>query len=503
MNKSALDKDLKKVASLETATHDLSVKLVAPGLAALFLLSALVWALFTFSDGGPFSYLVIVGAVIAAYMALNVGANDVANNMGPAVGGKALTMAGALAIAAICEAAGALLAGGDVVSTVSSKLLTTDLQLSARDFILVMAAASLASAIWVHIATWLNAPVSTTHSVVGGVVGAGIAAAGFSVVAWPVIGTIVLSWVVSPVMGGVLASLLLSIAHFTILDKADKLNAARRWVPIFVGMMTGTFGMYLATKGLKHIWHPDLFTVLLLGVITGMAGYGAAVPWIIRRTSNLENRTKHVSGLFRLPLILATALLSFAHGANDVANAVGPLAAIVAAAETGMASPSQVALPLWVLGIGAMGIAIGLALFGPRLIRMVGEKITKMNEVRAYCVALSAAVTVLLASALGLPVSSTHVAIGAVFGVGFLREYLSNEIIRNPPLKANVAEEASHDQFHATAEEAVRRQQSRKSRLLVRRQHALAIGAAWIITVPASALVAGLLYLLMRLLPGG
>jgi len=162
-----------------------------------------------------------------------------------------------------------------------------------------------------------------------------------------------------------------------------------------------------------------------------------------------------------------------------------------------------VVLPLWVLGIGAIGIAIGLALFGPRLIRMVGEKITKMNEVRAYCVALSAAVTVLVASALGLPVSSTHIAVGAIFGVGFLREFQSNSTIRNPPLKVEVSK-ATSDQFNNTAEQAVKSVKGRDKRKLVRRQHALAIAAAWVITVPASAIVSGLLYTLMRaFLPGG
>lgn len=498
--KAELDKDLKKVVRLETATHDLSVQFAAPGLALLFIVSALVWALFSFTDG-PYSWLVVAASVIAAYMALTIGANDVANNMGPAVGGKALTMVGALVIAATCEAAGALLAGGDVVSTVSSKLLTADLHLSTREFIFVMSAASLASAIWIHVATVLNAPVSTTHSVVGGVVGAGIAAAGLSVVAWPVIGTIVLSWIISPAMGGALAAALLLVAHFTILDRADKLSAARRWVPMFVALMIGVFAMYLATKGLKRIWSPGLPMVLGIGLAGGAAGYWAAVPWVGNRMEGLENRTKHISGLFRLPLILSTGLLSFAHGANDVANAVGPLAAIVSAAESGLSGSTSVALPLWVLAIGAVGIAVGLALFGPRLIKMVGSKITKMNEIRAFCVALSAAVTVLIASALGLPVSSTHVAIGAIFGVGFLREYSSNEIIRNPPLKVEVPE-ATSDQFNQTAEEAVAGLKGRVDRRLVRRQHVVAIAAAWVITVPASALVAGMLYALMRLLPG-
>lgn len=501
MNKSALDKDLKRVAGLQTATRELSRKLAAPGLAVLFMLAVLVEAVFSI-PGGPFSYLVVIAAVIAAYMALNVGANDVANNMGPAVGGRALSMASALTIAAVCEAAGALLAGGDVVTTISSRLLSPALTFSARDFILAMSAASLAAAMWIHVATVLNAPVSTTHSIIGGVVGAGIAAAGFSAVAWPVIGMIVVSWIISPVMGGVLASVLLAIAHFTILDRANRLAAARRWVPIFVALMTGVFAMYMAAKGLARVWRPEVPIVVGLGAAAGVAGYAAAVPWVGRRVPGLENRVKHVSGLFGLPLILAAALLSFAHGANDVANAVGPLAAIVAAAGAGVAGPDQVPLPLWVLGIGAIGIAVGLSLFGPRLIRVVGEQITRMNEIRAFCVALSAAVTVLIASALGLPISSTHVAVGAIFGVGLLREYYSNAMIRNPPLKVKVAQ-ARSNQFNRTAEEAVKRLKGRNKRRLVRRRHAMTIGAAWIITVPASALVAGLLYALMRLLPGG
>ena len=246
------------------------------------MLAVVIWALFSIA-GGPFFYLIVTAAVISAYMALNVGANDVANNMGPAVGGRALTMAGALAIAAVCEASGALLAGGDVVTTVSSKLLSPDLDLSARDFILVMSAAGLASAMWIHIATFLRAPVSTTHSVVGGVVGAGIAAAGFAVVSWPIIGTIVMSWIISPVMGGVLASVLLSVIHFTILDKPDKLGAAGKWVPVFTSLMTGIFAMYLALKGLKHIWQPDIWSVLLIGIAVGFASYGIAVPRVVKR----------------------------------------------------------------------------------------------------------------------------------------------------------------------------------------------------------------------------
>ncbi len=493
MPKPPLDKDLKKVSRLEAALHDASASYAAPGLAAVFMLAACIWAIFFFA-GGPFVYLVVIASVISAYMALNVGANDVANNMGPAVGGRALTMAGALAIAAVCEAAGALLAGGDVVTTVSRDLITPGTILSGHAFILIMIAASLAAAMWIHLATFLNAPVSTTHAVVGGVVGAGIVAAGFSVVSWGAIGTIVASWVISPVMGGILAALLLAVAELLILRKHDKIAAARRWVPVFVALMTGVFALYIAMKGLKHIWAPGLPVMLLLGLVAALAGYFLARPWIAGRAPQVENRPRQVAKLFRLPLILATGVLSFAHGANDVANAVGPLAAIVSTAQNGHLDADKVTLPIWVLAIGAIGIAVGLALFGPRLIRTVGERITRMNELRAYCVALSAAITVLVASALGLPVSSTHIAVGAVFGVGLLREFHWNINVRNPSIPAE-APEGRQSLFNATAEEAVANMESRMKRRLVRRQHAYSIAAAWVITVPAAALLSAGLYL--------
>jgi PiT family inorganic phosphate transporter len=220
-----------------------------------------------------------------------------------------------------------------------------------------------------------------------------------------------------------------------------------------------------------------------------------------RHSWSLENRRKHIAGLFTLPLIFATALLSFAHGANDVANAVGPLAAIVAAAQTGIANAGKVALPFWVLAIGAVGIALGLALFGPGLIRTVGQKITKMDAIRAYCVALSAAITVLVASALGLPVSSTHIAVGAVFGVGYLREFISNTGVPNPAVRPRTLF-LEPSRLNKTPEEALVNYQKRERRRLVRRQHVIGILAAWLITVPAAAILAALLYWLMSSFAG-
>ena len=500
MPKSALDKDLNKVVRIEAATYARSRSLATPGLLVVFLIGAVALASLSV-EGGPLSHFIFIAAVVAAYMALNIGANDVANNMGPAVGSRALTMASALAIASFCEMAGAMLAGGDVVNTVSKNLLHPHETIDALQFIFVMTAALLSAAMWIHLATFLGAPVSTTHAIVGGVVGAGIAASGIGAVEWPVIAAVVASWVISPVIGGIIAAALLGFIKWKIIYREDRIAAARRWVPALVSLMSGIFAIYLMTKGLKHIWHPPGYVVLLIGAAAFILSMIAAHPWVERRSRSMENRRKHIAGLFTLPLIFATGLLSFAHGANDVANAVGPLAGIVAAAQTGLANPGQVTLPTWVMAIGAVGIALGLSLFGPGLIRTVGQKITKMDTIRAYCVALSAAITVLVASTLGLPVSSTHIAIGAVFGVGYLREYITNTGVPNPAVRPR-ALFLEPSRLNETPEQALVNYQKREKRKLVRRQHVLGIAAAWVITVPAAALLAAGLYWLMLVVAG-
>lgn len=496
MPKSALDKDLKKVGRLEEATYALARSIAAPGLALLFLV-----AVFLFMSGlapvGPLSVFVIAGGVIAGYMALNIGANDVANNMGPAVGSRALPLGAALLIAAICEGAGAILAGGDVVDTISKGIIEPPATMEVRNFVMLMMSALLAAAVWTHLATFLNAPVSTTHAIVGAVVGAGIAAAGVAAVNWPMMGAIAASWVVSPLMGGVIAAALLAFVKWRVLFREDRIGAARQWVPVMIGLMVGVFGMYLVLKGLSNVWQPPISVVWSIGLAGVVIGTFATRPWVARRAAKIENKRKQVGGLFTLPLIFAAALLSFAHGANDVANAVGPLAAIVAAAETGDAFTGNVALPLWVLLIGAIGISLGLALFGPRLIRTVGEKITKMDAPRAYCVALSAAITVLIASALGLPVSSTHIAIGGIFGVGFLREQLVNLRIGANKASTPKPKASQPESLSSTPEEAIRKQASREKRRLVRRRHVLGIATAWVVTVPAAGGIGAGLYLLM------
>ena len=494
MARSTLDKDLKKVVRIEAATQSMSRSLAVPGLLAVFLLATVAVASLSITEG-PLNAFVILAAVVAAYMALNIGANDVANNMGPAVGSRALTLAGALVIATICEAAGAILAGGDVTTTLARDIVQPD-AMSKLSFILVMITTLLAAAMWVHLATILGAPVSTTHAVVGAVVGAGAAAAGVSAVSWSVVGVITASWVMSPVLGGLMAAMLLGFVKAAVLFRTDRVAAARRWVPVLFGLMIGIFAMYMAHKGLARVWSVPAGLMLPIGAVFFVLGTAVAWFWVDKRARTMENRRKHVASLFKLPLIMAAALLSFAHGANDVANAVGPLAAIVHAAQSDVVSTGALHLPFWVLAIGAVGLSLGLALFGPRLIRTVGEKITKMDPIRAWCVALSAATTVLIASALGLPVSSTHIAVGAVFGVGFLREYLTNKGVPNPAVQPrSLFLEPSR--LNRTPEQALANFQKRERRRLVRRQHVFGIAAAWIVTVPASGSLAALIYLVL------
>jgi PiT family inorganic phosphate transporter len=435
--------------------------------------------------------IVAVAAVVGGYMALNIGANDVANNMGPAVGGKVLTVLGAVVIAAVCEAAGALLAGGDVVKTVSKGIISPGPDVSVMMFRDLMLSALFAAALWINLATILNAPVSTTHSIVGGVLGAGIAVGGFGLVNWTTMAAIAASWVISPAFGAGFAALILYFIKTRILYAEDRLAAARQWVPVLIALMAGAFMAYMLLKGLNKIWRPGVVEIILLSGLAFAAAYATSRPYIHARVRSLGNKRSDINQLFNVPLIAGAALLSFAHGANDVANAVGPLAAIVSTVQQPTGIATQVTIPLWVMAVGAFGIALGLGLFGPKLIAVVGEKITRLNSPRAYCVALSAAVTVLIATTLGLPVSSTHIAVGAVFGVGFLREFLENPNKRKlrPGHKLN-----------ATAEDAFNSRGFRSMRLLVRRRFVFSIASAWVITVPASALLAALIYTGLQLL---
>ncbi|MBU4530919.1 MAG: inorganic phosphate transporter [Hoeflea sp.] len=488
--KPTLDKDLDKIATMEEATGLLNRGFVTPGLALVFIfLCAVIAAVFV--TGHPGAVTIIAAAAIGAYMALNIGANDVANNVGPAVGSQAMTMGVALAIAAVFESAGALIAGGDVVSTISKGIIDPVAVSDPDIFIAAMMASLVAAAMWLHLATFIGAPVSTTHSIVGGVMGAGIAAAGVDAVNWQTMGGIAASWVISPLMGGVVAALFLAFIKTAIIYQDDKIAAARRWVPVLIAIMAGAFAAYLSLKGLKTLVEVSPGQALMVGAAVTIVTWAVTRPVIERQARGLENRNQSLRKLFGIPLICSAALLSFAHGANDVANAVGPLAAIVHTAEYGDVA-AQVTIPLWVMAVGAAGISLGLVLFGPKLIRMVGNQITKLNPMRAYCVALSAAITVIVASALGLPVSSTHIAVGAVFGVGFFREWYTESSGRR-------ADYVTRHKINPSDNKAAKgRLAEQRRRKLVRRSHFLQIIAAWVVTVPAAAVLSGFWFVVLR-----
>lgn len=514
--------EIEKIAEIEQATWASRQEMFRLGTALLFIV---VIMLYVGSLTGGLSNMLVIAAMIGGYMALNIGANDVANNVGPAVGSRAITLSGAILIAAIFEAAGALVAGGDVVGTIKSGIIDPGLIADTDVFIWVMMAALLAGALWLNVATALGAPVSTTHSIVGGVLGAGIAAGGTGIADWGKVGQIVASWVISPVLGGVIAAAFLYLIKRTIMYQADRISAARRMVPLFIAIMGWAFGTYLMLKGLKKLFPVSFLTAALIGIAVALVFYLVS-HFVIRRVSgSLDNSKLSVERLFVAPLVFAAALLSFAHGANDVANAIGPLAAINDAMSTG-AIATKAAIPLWVMLVGATGIAVGLALYGPKLIRTVGSEITELSQTRAYCVALSAAITVIVASQLGLPVSSTHIAVGAVFGVGFLREYLKasyasmvDDIERHhqgadrsdveaflarfeaAPLAEKEQMIRSLKQHKATVElsKAERRTLKRSYRHeLVKRSALLKIAAAWVVTVPVSGVLAGILFFTIR-----
>ena len=516
--------ELKNLAQIEHATLASRQEFLRLGTAMLFLVGVLIYAGMMFK-GIPNAYLMIAAALVGGYMAMNIGANDVANNVGPAVGSKTLTLTGAIIIAAIFEAAGALIAGGEVVGTIKKGIIDPALIADADTFIWLMLAALMAGALWLNIATMNGLPVSTTHSIVGGVMGAGIAAAGWDVVNWGKMSAIAASWIISPVFGGIIAALFLYLIKRTIMYQRDVLAAAKKIVPILISLMVFAFATYLMLKGVKHVIKVDLLGAAGIGAVLAILSYLALKPMIAKQTQGMASEKASVNKLFVIPLIFAAALLSFAHGANDVANAVGPLAGIYDAIMTGEIA-TKAPIPLWVMVIGALGIAFGLALYGPKLIRTVGSEITELDQARAFCIAMSAAITVIIASQMGMPISSTHVAIGAVFGVGFLREYIKKNYqrmldeIREHHHGADEAEvEAFLSKFEAApliekqfmlTELKARKAETpftkndRKSlnrevnKALVKRSMALKIASAWIITVPLSGSMAALLFFTIR-----
>ncbi len=526
--------DMKTVGKVNKYTEKSQTGFARASLALLFVFAVFMWSYLTLGDVANNTFL-IIGAVFGAYMAINIGANDVANNVGPAVGSKALTLFWAIVIAAVFEAMGAIIAGGDVVGTIKKGIIDPALIGDPEIFIWAMTAALLAAALWLNFATSVGAPVSTTHSIVGGVMGAGIAAAGFAIVSWGTMGAIAASWVISPVLGGMIAAGFLFFIKKTIVYQEDMVEGAKKVVPLLIAAMSWAFATYLMVKGIKKVIKVDFLMALVLGFVIAAAIYFFVKPMIEKAARKLKNDRDNVNTLFTIPLIFAAALLSFAHGANDVANAIGPLAAINDAIMGG-AIADKVQIPFWVLAVGAFGISVGLALYGPRLIKTVGSEITELDQMRAYSIAMAAAITVIIASQLGLPVSSTHIAVGGVFGVGFLREWLNSS--ESNWIKETKENFKRHKKEHAEYEDELKalvdlesKQKENYERIVelyrlieekeeilksekkdfkaakkvqyVKRHTVKKIVYAWIITVPAAALISsGIFFMIKGIMAG-
>ncbi len=378
--------------------------------------------------GGVF---LIMACVFGFFMAWGIGANDVANAMGTSVGSRALTIKQAILIAMIFEFLGAYLAGGEVTSTIRKGIIDPDVMADDPQLMVYgMMSALLAAGTWLLIASMKGWPVSTTHSIVGAIVG--FAAVGISMEAihWGKVGGIVASWVVSPVLAGSISfGLFISVKKF-ILDTDDPFHRAKKYIPIYMWMVGFMISMVTLLKGLKHVGldidlglGSKFANALPISALVGLvvAGFGAMLLKRVKEEPDIDNRFRNVERVFAILMVFTACSMAFAHGSNDVANAVGPLAAIVSTVQSGGEIAAKSAMPWWILMVGALGIVVGLATYGWRVITTVGRKITELTPSRGFAAELGAAATVVLASATGLPISTTHTLVGAVLGVGFAR----------------------------------------------------------------------------------
>lgn len=408
----------------------------------------------------------ILAAGLGLFMAWGIGANDVANAMATSIGSRVLNLRQAIVVAAIFEFLGAVLAGGEVTSTVrkgmiDTQLLVGDPQLLAAGMLAALAAAGS----WLMIASRRGWPVSTTHSIVGAIIGFAIVGIGFDSVHWEKITTIVASWIVSPICAGIFAFLLFTSVRGLILERREPLQRARQFVPFY--MFLGGFLITLVTllKGLTHVGI-DLSTgqAYALAAAVGLVISGIGIFFIHRIPTPAENDREQqfqaVERVFAVLMVLTACSMAFAHGSNDVANAVGPVAAVLSVAKTGTVSQES-PMPVWVLFLGGIGIVTGLATYGRFVIATVGQQITHLTPSRGFAAELAAAGTVVLASGTGLPISTTQTLVGAVLGVGFARGIaaINLGVVRT-------------------------------------------IFFSWVITLPAGAALAAIFFYIFRLLPG-
>ncbi len=377
---------------------------------------------------GPDLILILAG-IFGFYMAFNIGANDVANAMGTSVGSKSFTLKQAIIAAAIFEFLGAFLVGGEVTQTIKKGLL--DLSLVTGDHALEhfqygMLAALLSAALWLQVATHFGLPVSTTHSIVGAVWGFGLAYGGTEIVEWGVMGKVVTSWFVSPLAGLGIAFIIFKLIDDKIFNVASPARATRRWAPVFIFFVFVVLVLSLIYKGLKNLnLNLPFVDALTISLLVGLA-IAVVASLLIRRVlkphyPDARSELDAVERVFKYLQILTACYIAFAHGSNDVANAIGPLAAVVHAVQEQAIPLKSVGVHVWMLALGGVGIIIGVAVLGYKVIATVGSRITEMTPSRGFTACLAAATTVLICSKMGLPISTTHTLVGAVIGVALAR----------------------------------------------------------------------------------
>lgn len=383
--------------------------------------------------------LIIIAAVFGFLMAYGVGANDVANAMGTSVGSKALTIKQAIFIAAIFEFAGAYLAGGSVTSTIRGGITDASFFVDTPELMAYgMIAALLAAATWLIVASYFGWPVSTTHSIVGAIIGFAAVGVGMEAVHWNKVGGIVGSWVVTPMLAGVLAYMFFMSAQRLIFDTDNPLANAKKYVPFYMAFAAFMMSLVTVQKGLVHVGL-DISTItgyyiaLAIAVVVGLIGKVVISRIKFDPAADKKMQFSNVERIFGVLMITTACCMAFAHGSNDVANAIGPLAAVVSVVSSGGEISTQSQLAWWILPLGAVGIVIGLATLGARVIKTVGTAITHLTPSRGFAAELSAASTVVIASGTGLPISTTQTLVGAVLGVGLARGIaaLNLGVVRN------------------------------------------------------------------------
>lgn len=383
--------------------------------------------------------LVMIAAVVGFIMAYGIGANDVANAMGTSVGSKALTIKQAIIIAMIFEFAGAYLAGGEVTSTIRKGIIDSSAFVAIPESLVIgMISALLAAGVWLLVASYLGWPVSTTHSIIGAIVGFALVAVGSEAIQWGKVAGIVGSWIVTPAISGFIAYLIFMSAQKLIFDTDSPLNNAKRFVPMYMGLAAFVMALVTIKKGLKHIGL-DLGTAMGYGIAIGAAVLVALLGKVLIArlkmdpAADKEMQFNNVEKVFAILMIVTACCMAFAHGSNDVANAIGPLAAVVSIVEHNGEIVKKSSLVWWILPLGGLGIVIGLAILGKKVIKTIGEGITHLTPSRGFAAELAAASTVVIASGTGLPISTTQTLVGAVLGVGMARGIaaLNLGVVRN------------------------------------------------------------------------